>query len=56
MTETTLLVSGMFCFGLTVLGVALTMFEFNKPTQLRKASETSLKGNVASVHALRRAA
>lgn len=30
MTETTLFIAGFFCFGLTALGVILTMIEFRK--------------------------
>lgn len=30
MTDTTIFVAGVFCFGLTVLGMALTVYEFKK--------------------------
>lgn len=30
MSDVTVLIAGMFCFGLTILGVVLTIQEFNK--------------------------
>ena len=56
MTELTLFISGLFCFGLTVLGVVLTAIEFdrgNKPA-IELVEET--KHETATIHQLHREA
>ena len=41
MNDSTLLYAGMFCFVLTLLGLALTAYEFKKMSQLRARYATS---------------
>lgn len=35
MNDTTILLSGVFCFGLTVLGVVMTVYEFKLKAKAR---------------------
>lgn len=57
MSETTLLLSGAFCFGLTLLGVVLTVIEFRKGSQAApQPGEATTSHETATVYKFRRAA
>ena len=56
MTELTLFISGLFCFGLTVLGVVLTAIEFNKGNKSPIKPVEEAKRETATIHQLHREA
>lgn len=56
MTELTLFISGLFCFGLTVLGVVLTAIEFNKADKPAIKPVEEAKRETATIHQLQREA
>ena len=56
MSETTLLISGAFCFGLTLLGVILTAIEFKKGGESGSQRTESSTRESAKIYQMRRAA
>lgn len=36
MTDPAIFFAGVFCFGLTLLGLALTIYQFNKPVNAKR--------------------
>lgn len=44
MTDTTILLSGVVCFGLTVLGVVMTVYEFKLKAKARAKAKGTARG------------
>lgn len=56
MSEMTLLITGAFCFGLTLLGVILTVIEFKKGNETAPQRLESDARESAKIYQMRRAA
>lgn len=56
MTETTLFVIGFLCFGLTMLGIVLTVIEFKKGEQPSTGMVKKAPYQTATIYELRAAA